>query len=153
KLARPRSRSLHLPRQVRLHGRPLAGDDAVDAGVAEGSVVRDLMVAQHTVQFCTQSLDSATTLVIEKMSAKFDRDATQCVKGVAEKQQLALGIDLRPLDAFPIPGSTDLQAAMVRLDIQIIRHPDGFARGVVENGKRKPRTLRLPGQPLIDEIA
>jgi hypothetical protein len=43
------------------------------------------MIAQYTIEFCAQSFYSAATLVIEKMSPKFDRDATQCIKGMAEK--------------------------------------------------------------------
>jgi hypothetical protein len=111
------------------------------------------MAAQHAVQFCAQSLDSAATLGIEEMGPKFDRDAMQRVKGMTEKQKLALRIDLGPLDTFPVPGSTNLHAAMVRLDIQVIRHPYGFACCVIENSKRKPSALRLRGEPPIDEIS
>jgi hypothetical protein len=75
------------------------------------------MAAQYTVQFCAQPLYAMTTLVVEKMSPKLNRDAMQRVKGMLEKQKLALCVDLRPLDALPIPRSANLQAAMVRLDI------------------------------------
>jgi hypothetical protein len=37
--------------------------------------------------------------------SEFDRDAAQRVKGMAEKQELALRVELGPLDAFPVPGS------------------------------------------------
>jgi hypothetical protein len=43
------------------------------------------MAAQYTIQFCAQPLYPAATLVIEKMRPKFDRDAVQGVKGMAEK--------------------------------------------------------------------
>jgi hypothetical protein len=36
---------------------------------------------------------------------KFDRDAAQRVEGMAEKQELALRVDLGALDTFPVPGS------------------------------------------------
>src|SRR5215471_8977066 len=97
---------------MRLHGRPLAGDDAVDAGVAQRSVVRDLMAAQHPVELCAQSFDAATALIVEKMGAKFDRDAMQHVESMTEKEKLALRVDLGPLDAFSVPGTTNLDAAM-----------------------------------------
>ena len=53
--------------QVRPHGRPLGGDDAVDAGVPQcARRVRmqvDLMAAQHTVKFGPQTLDCAAAWV------------------------------------------------------------------------------------------
>src|SRR5262245_21162196 len=103
--------------KVSLHGRPLGCNNAVHASIAKCAVVCDLMAAQYTVQFCAQPLYAMTTLVVEKMSPKLNRDALQCVKGMLEKQKLALCVDWRPLDAFPIPRSANLQAAMVRLDI------------------------------------
>src|ERR1700730_16947961 len=97
------------------------------------------MAAQHAVQFCAQSFYSAAALVIEEMGAKFHRDAAQRVEGMREQKKLALCIELGPLDAFPVPSSADLHAAMVRIDVQVVRHPHGFAGRVVENGKRKAR--------------
>src|SRR5271169_248811 len=90
--------------------------------------------------------------MVEIMRPEFDRDAAQRVKGMAEKQELALRIELRPLDTFPVPGSANFQPAVIRLDIQIIRHPDGLACGVVENCKRKTGPLCLREKPLVDEI-
>src|SRR5262249_8414253 len=140
------------PCQMRLHGRPLAGNDAVDAGIAQRSIVCDLMAAQDAVQLCAQPLDSAAALLIEEMGAKFHRDAMERVKGVLKKQKLALRIELRPLNAFPVPRAANLHAAMVRLSIQIIRHPYGLACCVIDNGKRNPSTFRLAGESAIDEL-
>src|SRR5262245_264001 len=109
------------------------------------------MAAQDTIQLCAQSLYSAAALLIEKMGPKLDCDATQRAKGMREKQELALRIDRRPLHTFPVPRPADLQPAMLRLDVEIIRHPYGFA-GRVENGKRQQATLRLRGKPPVDEI-
>src|SRR4051812_19247779 len=61
--------------QMRLHRRPFAGDDAVDAGVAQRAVGRQLVMAQDTVELGTQALDAAPALVIDEMGAEFDRDA------------------------------------------------------------------------------
>src|SRR5262249_12420143 len=113
------SRFLHLPREMRLHRRPLAGNDAVDAGVAKRSVVCYLMAAQGASELCATSLDSTAALMIKKMRWELDRDAAQRVEGMAEKQELALGIELRPLHAFPVPGPANLQPAVIRFDVQI----------------------------------
>ena len=137
---------------MRLHRRPLAGNDAVDAGVAKRSVARYLMAAQNAVELGAQSFDAAAALMVEKMRSELDRDAAQRVKGMTKKQKLALRIELRPLHAFPVPGPANLQAAMIRLDVQIIRHPRGLAGGTVENHKRKARALRLRGQPLLYKV-
>jgi hypothetical protein len=76
---------LNLPAKVRFHRWPFAGGNTVDAGVAKRSVACYLMAAQYTVQFCAQSLNSATALIVEIMRSKLDRDAVQRVKGMTEK--------------------------------------------------------------------
>ena len=89
------------------------------------------MAAQYAVELRAQSLYSTAALVIEKMSAEFDRDAVQGLKGMTEKEKLALGVELRPLHALPIPGSTDLETAMARLDIHDIA---GLVRYAIRAG-------------------
>src|SRR5215475_3196190 len=74
----------HMPRKLRLHGRPLAGNNAVDASIAECSVVRYLMAAQYTVQLCPQPLYPAAALIIKKMGPKFHRNAQKRLKRVLE---------------------------------------------------------------------
>src|SRR5690348_7225281 len=115
-------RLLQLPRQVRPHGRPFARDDAVDAGVAQRSIRRDLVAAEDAVELGAQSLDAAPALMIEKMGAEFDRDAAERLEGVAQKHDLAFGVDRRALNACAVPRAADLQAAMLRLDVEIVRH-------------------------------
>src|SRR4029077_12090184 len=44
-ISRGRPWFLHLPREMRFHGRPLAGNNTVDAGVAKRSVACYLMAA------------------------------------------------------------------------------------------------------------
>ena len=50
--------------------------------------------------------------MVEIVRPELDRNAAQRVKGMAEKQELALRIELRPLDAFPVPGSANFQPAV-----------------------------------------
>src|SRR4249920_2916090 len=89
-----RSKTLRLPRplvqligQMRPHRRPFGCDDAVNHGVAQRAVGRDLMAAQDTVELGSQPLDAAPALVIEKMGAEFDRDAIELLKCMGEQQQ------------------------------------------------------------------
>ena len=93
---------------MRSYGRPLAGNNTVDARIAKRSVSCYLMAAQYSVQFCTQSLDAPTALKVEIMCSKLHRNAVEGVKGMAEKEELALRIDLGPLHTFSIPSTADL---------------------------------------------
>jgi len=103
-----RSWFLDLPHKISLHGRPLGCNNAVDASIPECAVLSYLMATQYTVQFCAQPLYAMTTLVVEKMSPKFNGDTVQCFKCMLEKQKFALCVDLGSLDAFPIPSSANL---------------------------------------------
>src|SRR5205085_844572 len=63
--------------QIRPHRGPLGGDDAIDAGVAQGAVGGEVMAAQDAVELCAQALNRAAAGVIEKMRAEFDGDAIE----------------------------------------------------------------------------
>lgn len=58
--------------QMGFHRGPLAGNDAVDAGIAQYAIGADLMVAQYPVQFCSQPFNGVTAFVVEEMRAKLD---------------------------------------------------------------------------------
>ena len=62
---------------MRLHRQPFGCDDAVNHGVAQRAVRRDLVAAQDAVLLGAEPFDGAPALVIEKMRAEFDRDAIQ----------------------------------------------------------------------------
>ena len=92
---------------MRLHRRPFGGGDAVDHGVAQRAVRRDLVAAQNAVLLGAEALDGAATLVVEEVRAEFDRDAVQRLEGVPEQQQLALRVErprcaLLPYQVEPI---------------------------------------------------
>src|SRR5580692_3537574 len=72
--------------QMSLHRRPLAIQNAVGAGVAQGAVPRDLMLPQYPVQFCAQSFDGGAALLIEEVCAEFHGDAIQPLEGVSQEQ-------------------------------------------------------------------
>src|SRR5271167_1539587 len=93
---------VQLVSQMRPHRRPFGSDDAVDHGVAQRAVGRDLMAAQNTVELGPQPLDAAPALVIEKMGAEFDRDAIELVEGMRQQQQFALRVERAALHAFGI---------------------------------------------------
>ena len=138
--------------QMRLHRRPLAGDDAVDDGVAQRAVRRDLMIAQDAVLLGAEPLDAAPARVIEKMRAEFNRDAIELFERMVEQQQFALGIDRAALHALGIPGRADLDAPVRRIDIHVGRHARDLAVGI-ENRPRHHRARRLQPKPAVDLLA
>src|SRR6185295_13013762 len=94
-LARP----AQLVGEMRLYGRPFGGGDAVDAGVAQGAVGHDAVVAQNAVELGAETLDAAPALLIEDVRAELHGDAVERLEGVGEQQQLALGVEVGALHA------------------------------------------------------
>src|SRR6185503_5030703 len=80
--------------EMRLHRRPFAGDDAVDAGVAQRAVGRPLVAPQDAVELGTQPLDAAPACVVEKVRAELHPDAVEALEGMRQQQQLALRVDV-----------------------------------------------------------
>src|SRR5215831_4636876 len=99
-----------LPLKMRLHYRPLAGDDAVDARVADVSVGQDLVAAQNAVKLRAQALNGAPAGMVEKMRAQFHADAIQGVKGVREQKQFALCVERSALHALAVPCAANLHS-------------------------------------------
>jgi hypothetical protein len=63
---------------------PLACDDRVDNGVANGSIGHNHVAAQDSVLFGAQAFDRFTGAVVEPVRAEFDRDAAHVVEGACQ---------------------------------------------------------------------
>ena len=130
--------------------RPLAFDDAIDTGIAVtalcGGVPIELMTAQHTVEFGSQPLDSGSTLSVEKVGAKFDRDAAKGIERVRKEEQLALRIDRAALHGLAIPSRADFNAAIAGVNVHEGGHSHCTPGVVVQDGKRQHRALPLQFQ-------
>src|SRR5262249_16907556 len=74
--------------EVRLHRRPFAGNDAVDAGIAQRAVPRALLAAQDAVELGSQALDAAPARLLEEVRAEFDGDAVGRLERVREQEEL-----------------------------------------------------------------
>src|ERR1700747_2764815 len=133
---------VQLIRQMGPDRRPFGSDDAVDHGIAQRSVGRDLVVAQNTVELGAETFDAAPGLLIEKMRAELDRDATELVESMREQQQFALGIERAALHALGIPGRSDLDAAVGGVDVHIGRHARALLADVL--GPRDQGVPELP---------
>jgi len=137
-------------REMGLNRRPLAIENAVHAGVAQGAVAGDLVLAQHPVQFRAQPFDGGATLLIEEVGSEFHRNAIQLLERMGQQQQLALGVQGTALHAFSIPGGTDFQAPIDRVDMHERRHAHGFLAGLIDDGKCNHRALPLKLQAPVD---
>src|SRR5690348_5766680 len=89
------ARHLQHPVEIRAHTRPFRGDDAVDAGVAQRSVRRQLMAAQDPIELGTEALDREPAGAVEVAGAEFDRDAVERLECVRQQQALAFGVQAR----------------------------------------------------------
>jgi len=126
-----------------LHRGPLADNDAVNAGVAQGAVGSPLVIAQHPIQLGAQPFNGAPAPVVKEMGAKLYRYAIQRFEGMGEQHQFALGVDRGPLHALSIPGAADFYTFVLRVDVHVGRHAHWLARGVEDHGKRQHRALLL----------
>src|SRR5690349_2079154 len=117
--------------EMRLHRRPFTGDDAVNHGVAQRSVWRDLVAAQNTVLLGAEALNAAPALVIEEVRAELYRNAIQLLEGVRQQQQFALCIERAALHAPGVPGRADLDATVGGVDIHVGGHARDLAVGVI----------------------
>src|SRR5262245_55917194 len=144
------ARLLQLPIEVRLHRRPFGGDDAVDAGVAQGPVGADPVAPQDAVKRGAQPLDAASALEIEEVRAELDCDTAERLEGVGEQQQLAVGVEVGALHAAAVPGRADLHALVGRIDVHVRRHAGGSADSVVNGGKGQHGAGGLQAEPPFD---
>ena len=88
--------------EMGLNRGPLAIENAVHTGVAQGAVGSDLVLAQYPVQSRAQSFNGSTALHIEIVGSKFHGNATQPFKRMSQQQQLALGVQGAALHALII---------------------------------------------------
>src|SRR5262249_43082520 len=117
-LARPAQLEL----QVRFGGGPLGGDDAVDAGVAQGAVGGELMAAQDAVELGAEPLDAGAGLAVEEVGAEPTGDAAERLEGMAEQEQLAARVEVGPLHRLAVPGRADLHALVGGVDVHVGGH-------------------------------
>src|SRR3954470_22395453 len=97
---------------MRLHRRPLAGDNAEDHGVAQRAIRGNDVVAQNTILLGAEALDAAAALVVEEVGAELYCNAIKLLEGMRQQQQFTLRIDGAALHALRIPGGADLDAAI-----------------------------------------
>ena len=87
-----RSMGFQLPAKVRLHRRPLAGNDAVNTVIPDCPVGLDLVAPQYTVELCSQAFNATAALMVKEMRAQLQADAIEFFKRMRKQHELALGV-------------------------------------------------------------
>lgn len=77
---------------MRSHGRPLAGDDAVDARIAKRAVRREPMVAKYAVKLRAKPFDGTAALMIEEVRAELDGHTAERIERVMQQHEFAFGV-------------------------------------------------------------
>ena len=90
---------------------------------------------------------------VEIVGAQADHLASERVERVPQQEQLASGIDMRPLRALPVPGMTDLDAVDRAHDVVVAGRPDDRAGCLVAHHPRQHVTGPLPLERIADVAA
>ena len=83
--------------QVPLNIEPLGREDAEHDAVADGAIAALVVVANHSVEPGPQTGNGLLRCEIEIVSSQPDDFAAERVESVAEQEELAAGVDVRPL--------------------------------------------------------
>ena len=132
--------------QAGFDGGPFAGDDAVIDGVAVDAVPGDAVVAECAFALGADALNGALGALVAAVGFEADAQGGQVVKGVAQHQVLAFGVDGGALVGHAVPGHTDFQGAVGAVDVQVAGGADGPAVGEVDDGELDAGFLLVAGQ-------
>lgn len=92
----------------RPHGRPLLVEDRVEGGTAHGTVEPPRMGPADPLAGEPEPLHRGARAPVAGVGAQRDAAHAPGLEGVAEHEQLRLGVDARPLGARGQPGIADL---------------------------------------------
>src|SRR6478752_2810931 len=133
--------------------RPFVAQHAVHDGVADAAVAARPVVADDAVLLRAERLDRLLRAEVEVVGAQAHHLAAELLEGVGEEQQLARGVDVRPLAALRVPGVPDLHAVGGRDDVVVARAAHDAAALQVAHRPRQHVALLLPFQRVIDVFA
>src|SRR5258708_38824711 len=88
--------------QVAAYVGPLRRENAVHDDIARAAVAADAEMANHAVLLGAESFDRALRAEIEVVGPETDDLAAYCVAGLAEKGQLAGGVDVGARGTRPV---------------------------------------------------
>lgn len=130
---------------MHLHRRPFRRGDAVHHGVANRTVRPDHVAAQHTLAHGAQALDRALRAQVQVVGLELDAQCSQVLEGMAQEEQLALGVHGRALVLRRDPGPTDLEPAVLAADVEVARRADRARGREIDDREWELRAVALAG--------
>jgi hypothetical protein len=103
---------------------PFGSKNAVEDGVARGTVLSLTVVTKDPVPSGTECLDSALGPDVEEVRLQADNTAAQAIEGVGQQEELAGRVDVCPVPSRSVPGIAYLDASYRRHDVVEARTAD-----------------------------
>lgn len=135
---------------MRFDRRPLASNDAVDAGVSQRTLFHQTMTPEHAIELGPKPLDRLAALMIEEAGTELNGDAVESLECMREHQQFTFGVQSRALYSLAVPRRPDFEASMLGLDVHVGGHTHRSARCCLENSERQHGSLALQRQSALD---
>src|SRR5262249_38905403 len=100
--------------------RPFLGDDAVHHRVADETVLQPQVLAEYALPDRPQPGDGCPRSQVAAVGLALHPHRVQAFEGMAQEQELGLGVDAAALPGFAEPGGADLQATIADAAVQAL---------------------------------
>ena len=108
------------------------------------------MVSEYPLFPGSDSHESFSRLLIDRIGLEFDPNTVKLFEGVLQKEILSFGVDWGSLPWAGDPGPSDLEPAMVSVDCRIAGGTDHRVRRFLHLDEREGMTFGLPLQCRLD---
>ena len=103
--------------------------------MAVHAVPGDAVVAEDALAPGADAFNGALGAFVAVVGFEAHPQGAQVVKGVAQHQVLAFGVDGSALPGYAVPGHTDFQGAVGAVDVQVAGGADGAVFGGANHGE------------------
>ena len=103
--------------------------------MAVDAVPGDAVVAEDALAPGADAFNGALGAFVAVVGFEAHPQGAQVVKGVAQHQVLAFGVDGGALPGYAVPGHTDFQGAVGAVDVQVAGGADGAVFGGANHGE------------------
>src|SRR5439155_23430009 len=120
-----------------LYLRPLAVHDAEHRGVARHAAVAGLVAAQDSLERAADPQHRVPRALVARVGLELDAPAAPDLEGMAQHQELGLGVDVTALERAPDPRPADLDPPVRVIDGSEAGRARDLAAGDVDRRERK----------------
>ena len=114
------------------------------------AVIAGGLPSDDSTGIAAQLLKSAPALLVHGVGAKLNGNASQFVKRAGQQETLGLGVQRAALRRPRVPGPTDFQSKIDRIDVHVAGHADNPAFGGRHHRERRHLSLGLKVEPSVD---